>query len=193
MDIRIRSLYKYYGDKRVLEDFSATFREKSSVCLMGPSGCGKTTLLGILMGLVKYDAGLVEGVPPRKSAVFQEDRLCEDFTAAENIRLVTGKRAPEAVIAEQLSLLGLGASLSIPVREYSGGMKRRVAIARAMLAGGDIYFLDEPFKGLDAENRRKAAEYIREHTVGKTLVAVTHDEAEAALLGGEIIKMGGSV
>jgi NitT/TauT family transport system ATP-binding protein len=193
MDIKIRNLYKSYGDKRVLADFSATLREKRTACLMGPSGCGKTTLLGILMGLIKYDAGLVEGVPPRKSAVFQEDRLCEDFTAAENIRLVTGKRVTDAAIVEQLALLGLGESLSAPVREYSGGMKRRVAIARAMLAGGDIYFLDEPFKGLDAENRRKAAEYIKSHTAGKTLVAVTHDEAEAALLGGEIIKMGGAV
>jgi len=189
MDITIKNLHKAFGDRRVIVDFSAEVPDGSAVCLLGPSGCGKTTLLNILMGLVRPDGGVVEGVPRNKSAVFQEDRLCEDFSALENVRLVTGRRATEAEIREHLTLLGLGGSLDLPVGDFSGGMKRRTALVRAMLAGGEVFFLDEPFKGLDAEMKEKAAEYVRTHARGKTLIAVTHDEGEARLLGGKIIRM----
>ncbi len=173
----------------MLIDFNAVIPEGGTVCLMGPSGCGKTTLLNILMGLIKADSGTVEGVPRKKSAVFQEDRLCEDFTAPDNIRLATGKHVPDEEIIKHLKLLGLEGSLGIPVREFSGGMKRRTAICRAVLAMGDVIFLDEAFKGLDAETKIKTVEYIKTYTANKTIIAVTHDEEEARLLNGKIIKM----
>jgi NitT/TauT family transport system ATP-binding protein len=189
MDIVVSRLYKSFGDKPVLRDFSAVIPGGALTCLMGPSGCGKTTLLRILMGLEKADAGSVTGLPRRLSAVFQEDRLCEGFSAVSNIRLVTGRSIPAAVIESHLLALGLGGSLSLPVREFSGGMKRRVALARAVLARWELLFLDEPFKGLDEDTRRAAAAYLREHTAGRTVIMVTHDPAEVELTGGRLLRM----
>lgn len=134
MDIKIIDMNKSYGDKTVLQDFSAEI--KAGICniLMGPSGCGKTTLLRILMGLERADSGRVEGLPAHISAVFQEDRLCEDFSAIVNVALVMERHYPRGVIREHLTRIGLEGSLDQPVRELSGGMKRRVAIVRAVLA-----------------------------------------------------------
>jgi len=80
-DIVIKSLTKSFGDKAVLSDFSAVIPGGKATCLMGPSGAGKTTLVNIILGLVKPDGGSISGVPEKISAVFQEDRLCEGFTA----------------------------------------------------------------------------------------------------------------
>lgn len=189
MDIVVSRLYKSFGDKPVLRDFSAVFPGGTLTCLMGPSGCGKTTLLRILMGLEKADAGSVAGLPRRISAVFQEDRLCEGFSAVSNIRLVTGRSIPAAVLESHLLTLGLGGSLSLPVRELSGGMRRRVALARAVLARWELLLLDEPFKGLDEDTRRAAAAYLLEHTAGRTVIMVTHDPAEVELTGGRLLRM----
>lgn len=189
MDIVISGINKSFGENHVLRDFSAVIPAGSFTCLMGPSGCGKTTLLNILMGFTKQDRGSIAGLPKHKSAVFQEDRLCEGFDAVSNVRLVTGSRVPVEMIKEHLSELGLSESLDIPVIKFSGGMKRRTALVRAILAGGDIYFLDEPFKGLDQTTKLKAIEYLLKHTKGKTVIIVTHDEEEAKLLGGRLIRM----
>ena len=149
---------------------------------MGPSGCGKTTLLRILLGLETADAGTITGLEGRRmSAVFQEDRLCENVSAVSNLRLVNpalSRRAAEAALTE----LGLGEALSQPVREFSGGMKRRVAILRALLAEFDLLLADEPFKGLDEETKRQTMAYFAEHTRGKTVILVTHEEIRPSLL-----------
>ena len=78
--IRISGLEKAYGEHRVLEALSMTMPSGETSCIMGPSGCGKTTLLRILMGLEKADGGVIEGIPEKKSVVFQEDRLCDDLS-----------------------------------------------------------------------------------------------------------------
>ena len=187
--MEVRDLTKTYGELTVLRDFSAVFPEGKITAVMGPSGCGKTTLLRLLMGLEKPDGGTILGVPEKISAVFQEDRLCRDFSAVANVRMVTGKRVPETEITAHLTALGLGESLRRPVSELSGGMKRRVAMARAVLYGGSLLLLDEPFKGLDGENRRIAEDYIRSHTAGKTVIFITHDEQEAERLADCLIRM----
>ncbi len=188
-DIEVKHLYKNFGEKRVLEDFSAIFRAGRISCVMGPSGCGKTTLLNILLGLERTDRGTITGLPGRMSAVFQEERLCEDFSAVTNVRLVTGKSVSDEEIARCLSSLGLSGSTHVPVRELSGGMKRRVAIARAVLAEGELLILDEPFKGLDEATRETVAAEMRRRTIGKTVVMVTHDPAEAMMMEAEVIEM----
>lgn len=188
-DIIVKNLRLSFGERRVLWDFSARFAAGRTSLIMGPSGCGKTTLLRALMGLLPPDGGSIEGVPPRKSAVFQEDRLCEDFTLLSNVRLAAGKRVSRAAALEALSELGLEGEADKKAGELSGGMKRRAALARAVLCDADILFLDEAFKGLDGETRRQAMDYLIRHTAGKTLIAVTHDEAEAACLGGEVLRM----
>lgn len=191
-DIIIKDLCKSFGEKKVLENFSVTFPAGSVSCIMAPSGAGKTTLISIIQGFVKPDSGSISGNEVPMSAVFQEDRLCEDFNPVSNVRFSCGskknKKSKEEIVS-CLTSLGLGDSLGKPVREFSGGMKRRVAIARALMAEYELLFLDEPFKGLDEELKVSVAEYIRASAAGKTVIAVSHDESEAALLGATIIKI----
>ena len=177
--IRIEHLCKAYDGKPVLREFSLMIESGEHLCLMGPSGCGKTTLLRLLMGLERPDGGCIAGLDGlHMSAVFQEDRLLEHLTAAENVRFVCGSLPKET---ESLLLrLGLEKeSLSRPVREFSGGMKRRAAIARALLADFDVLFLDEPYKGLDADTKKAVQDAVGEYTRNKTVILVTHDPAEA--------------
>lgn len=181
-DITVRSLSKSYGEKTVLSDFSAVFPAHGAVCLMGASGSGKTTLLRLLLGLEKPDGGEIAGMPARAAVVFQEDRLCEDLTAEENVRL-TSPAAPRDEITALLASLGLSESAGQPVRTLSGGMKRRVAIARALAYGGDLYLFDEPFKGLDEATRDAVTDVILARTAGAALICVTHDPGDAARLG----------
>lgn len=188
-DIVIKDLDKSFGDKRVLSGFSARIPAGQVTCIMGPSGCGKTTLLNILLGLEPADGGVVEGLPGRMSAVFQEERLSEDFSAVTNVRIVTGKALKTEEIEACLRDLGLEGSLRAPVREFSGGMKRRVAIARAVLAEGELLILDEPFKGLDEATRENVVREVLRRISGRTVIMVTHDPREAALMGARVIEM----
>lgn len=188
-DICMESISKAFGEKQVLRDFSAVLPGGGITCLMGPSGCGKTTLLRILAGLEKADSGRVQGMPESVAFVFQEDRLTEKFSALTNIRLVTGRKKSREEIIKHLEELGIGESALLPVQELSGGMKRRVAIARAVLYGGGALFLDEAFKGLDEANRKIAMDYMLRHREGRTLLCVTHEESEAAYLGGSLLRM----
>ena len=220
-EIIIENLEKRYGKTVVFHGFSRRFFCGETTVLMGRSGCGKTTLLRLLMGLETPDGGRILGVPENRTAVFQEDRLFEAFSAVENIRAVllpgggrriagtereadcTGRKRTGREsrgeqlqeIREALSELGIiGAAQDQPVLELSGGMRRRVAIARAVLAGqrfgpeGMILF-DEPFDGLDAETKAGASGFIRKNCVGKTVIMITHSEEEAALMGGTIVRL----
>jgi NitT/TauT family transport system ATP-binding protein len=187
MMIRVKNIVKSYGALPVLRDFSLEIPRGSRLCIMGRSGCGKTTLLKILGGLLPSDSGEVEGIL-RPIPVFQEDRLAEAFTPLRNLLLVTKKREEALAL---LSELGLGEAAGKPTRELSGGMKRRVAIARALLAQGDVLLMDEPFKGLDEETRSTVAKTVLRHLGGRTLIAVTHDEEDAVLLGASVWSMDG--
>ena len=184
-DIVLKNIEKSFDGKEVLKNFSAVFPTGQVSCIMGSSGCGKTTLLNILLGLQSADGGSVEGLPDRISALFQEDRLCEDFSAESNVRLTAARGVRGEDITAALTELGLESDIKTPVRELSGGMKRRVAIARTMLAEGGLVIMDEPFRGLDGENRRRAAEFVLRRLDGRTLIAVTHDAEDIDLLGAE--------
>ena len=182
-NITLNELYKAYGGNQVLKGFSAVIPVGKTTGIMAPSGAGKTTLLRILMGLEKQDRGIIQGLEGlRLSAVFQEDRLCENLSSASNIRLVcSGKSQRE--IEDALAALGLSGCAHQPARELSGGMRRRVALLRALMAEYDLLFLDEPFKGLDVDTKAEAMEYTRLRTAGKTVLLVTHDLEEAQSLG----------
>lgn len=178
---------KSFGAQKVISDFSMRFFPGESFCLMGPTGCGKTTLLRLLMGLEKPDTGQIYPQRPL-SAVFQEDRLCPYLSAMGNLRLAAGGKDDEALSA-LLTELGLDPREVKPVSEYSGGMKRRVAIARALAVPFAILLLDEPFKGLDEDTRNMVAGTILRRLDGRTLILVSHDRAEAALLRARVIHL----
>ena len=188
-DIILTDISKSFDGKKVLKDVSVSFGTGQTVCIRGRSGIGKTTLLRIIAGLTEPDSGTVTGVPERIGFVFQEDRLCEDFSALSNIRLVTGRALPKEQIIQHLEELELAESALQPVRGFSGGMKRRVALARAICADPDLLILDEPFKGLDPDLRLRVIDYIKKHTEGKTVICVTHDVSEAMYMGAVIIDL----
>ncbi|MBR5534747.1 MAG: ABC transporter ATP-binding protein [Ruminiclostridium sp.] len=187
-DLILQHIGKSYGDKTVLADFSHTFHAGKRTCIMGPSGCGKTTLLRIILGLETPDRGTITGRPDRVSAVFQENRLFEDFSALSNLAAVC-HHGDRQVMADHLTELGLGDSLHKPVRTLSGGMKRRVAIARAVLAPGELMILDEPFTGLDKDTKEVVVNYLKHHTQDRTLIIVTHDPAERDALADAVLDM----
>ena len=107
----------------------------------------------------------------------------------ENLRLVLGKSVSREDIRRELSLLLPEESLSRPVSTLSGGMKRRTAVCRAMIAPSDAVILDEPFTGLDDETRRQVIAYIKSRQRGRLLIVSTHQEEDVALLGGELVRM----
>ena len=147
MDIVIKNLHKSFGDNKVLNDLDLVIKENRTTCLMGQSGAGKTTLLNILMGFEKADSGKILNIPENKSVVFQENRLCEDFSALTNIKIVNDTLTDDIVL-KHLEAVGLGESATQKVNTLSGGMKRRVALVRAVLAEKDILFLDDNYNAL---------------------------------------------
>lgn len=189
--LQLKDIRKNYeeGDHvvRALRGISLQFRKSEFVSILGPSGCGKTTLLSLLLGLEAPDSGEILGMEGQKlSAVFQEDRLCENTTPVSNIRLVNPSLSKEEAQG-MLRDLGLEGSLGQPVRTLSGGMKRRVAILRALAADYDVLLCDEPFKGLDQATKALVMDYFLGKTKGKTVILVTHDQGETEALGGHFL------
>ncbi len=169
--------------KTVLRDFSCILPAGTITGLMAPSGAGKTTLLRILMGFESPDRGTIHGLDElRLSAVFQEDRLCDNLTPVGNLRLVTPSMASEDA-AKALCAIGLSDCLTQPARELSGGMRRRVAILRALLADYDFLLLDEPFKGLDEKTKANVIFDTRRRCNKRTVLMVTHDKDELSAMG----------
>ena len=189
MSLKAENIIKRFGDKTVLDGFSHEFADGKVTAIMGASGCGKSTLLAVLMGVLPPDSGTVIGNNTLLSAVFQENRLCENLTVMSNLRLVLGKKAARDTLINELAEVGLSDCADKPVRELSGGMKRRTALLRALLAEYDILFLDEPFKGLDEDTKQTVMEYTKRRTAGKTVILVTHDREEAEFFGGELIEL----
>jgi len=188
MKIDIKNLYKSYDNTPVLENVSLTLTEERPVCFMGSSGRGKTTLFSIIMGLIKADSGEITGTENKRfSAVFQEDRLCEELSALMNLAIVSDN--PDKQHLTQL-LLSMGLEedeIRRPVTELSGGQRRRVAILRAIVSRSDIVMMDEPFKGLDDATRTQVITRIKENLGDRMLLVITHDEADAQLLGADIV------
>ncbi len=185
--IIIKNLSKSYDGKSVLENFSAEIRENTAI--MGASGEGKTTLCRIILGLEGSDEGeVIFEQKPCFSAVFQEDRLFEAYSAVSNVALAfdkgIGKAEARCKASELLSGLGIEENeQKKAVGAYSGGMKRRVALARSLAKKADILLLDEAFSGLDEKTKEKCASFVREKAKDTLILLITHDKAEAELLG----------
>lgn len=142
---------------------------------MGASGVGKTTLIKIIMGLEQADEGKIIGINDKKiSAVFQEDSLCENLSVLLNLKLVC-ENISDSEIEKYLELLELKDCLHKRIKELSGGMKRRVAILRALLYDFDLLIMDEPFKGLDKETKSKVMDFVISNLENKSVIIITHD------------------
>ena len=177
--IHAEGLSKSYGGRTVLKDLGFT-AGPGITCVMAPSGAGKTTLLRLLTGLEPPEGGVITPAPAqcRWAAVFQEDRLLEDLTAAGNLRFALGA-ALDGSAAALLADLGLDLEDPRPVRLWSGGMRRRLALARALLAPSGALALDEPFTGLDGALRARCMALIRQAAERKPVLLVTHDPSDA--------------
>lgn len=181
--MKICGISKSFGEKRLFYDFSLDVPEGTVTVIQGPSGRGKTTLFRMILGLESPDSGSIE-VSGRVSALFQEDRLLENMSVMNNLLLVSDDRKR---IVELLGKVGLGAEARSRVYTLSGGMKRRVSLVRALLSEYDTLLLDEPFVALDDSMKARCAALVLEMTAGRTLLVITHDEADATLLKAELI------
>lgn len=177
--LELSHIHKSFGEKPVLQDFSAHI-PTGIHAVTGPSGIGKTTLLRIIAGLEKY-TGTVAG-EGRVSFCFQEPRLLPWYTAEENVAIVSNKDAARTLLAA----VGLEKELSAYPAQLSGGMQRRVSLARALAAPFDTLLLDEPLAGLDGETAEIVLAIIRGKTEGKTVLFVTHDIALAEKMDGRV-------
>jgi len=187
--VRIRDVTLSFGDKLVLDRFSIELPGEGVICLSGPSGCGKTTLFRLIAGLIRPQSGEISVGFNKISYMFQEDRLLPWLSALKNVEAVLppGEKDRAGLI---LSELGLGGELHALPSELSGGMKRRVALARALAFGGDLLLLDEPFTGLEQELMEKLAAYIQKQR--RTIYVITHSEKEIELWGGGTIRLKGT-
>ena len=187
--IALRGITHRFGDELVLDSVDLELDEGHVTALTGPNGSGKTTLARFLLGLAIPNSGEVGGVDGgRRAAVFQEDRLCEQLSAVENVRLVLHRSTPASMVVAELRRIGLDhESLTKPVHELSGGQRRRVAIVRALLAAADLLVLDEPFKGLDPEGKVEVMTWVRERCKGVTTLLITHDLGEAQWFGARVV------
>jgi lipooligosaccharide transport system ATP-binding protein len=193
----VKDLRKSYGDVEVLRGVSLSLARGECYGLLGPNGAGKTTTLRACLGLVEPDGGSISllGLPVPKSGrearirigvVSQTDNLDPDFTVVENL-LVYGRYfgIPERTLRERIPHLlefsELAARADSRMRELSGGMKRRLTLARALINDPDIVFLDEPTTGLDPQARHVIWDRMKQLLArGKTILLTTHfmDEAE---------------
>lgn len=168
--LRVRDLGKSYHGRWIFRHVEQEFHGGEFLVLDTPSGSGKTTFFRCLCGLERPEEGGVSGIDAF-SVQFQEDRLCEDYSAVKNLEMILG----DALQArEALTQLLPEEALEQPCSELSGGMKRRVSLVRAMEAGAQCVLLDEPFTGLDEENRKKAEAYIRQKAGERILMLATH-------------------
>lgn len=170
--IRVKNAEKSFRQIRAVECWDAVFEKGRIYEFRTPSGSGKTTRLKLLAGLLKPEKGYVDS--GRVTMLFQEDRLCEDYSAVKNAAM-TGIGEKKA--RELLGQLLPEEVLDLPCRELSGGMKRRAALVRTMAVDSDFCLLDEPLNGLDRENREKVREYIRRMQNGRGIIAAMHDES----------------
>ncbi len=172
--LKLEDVTVKYEKNTVINSLSHSFDEGKVTAIIGESGIGKTTLVNLLAGLLRPTSGKVLCDAERFSYVFQEPRLFPWMTAKENVSTVSDENKAIHI----LELMGLADSADKYPSELSGGMKQRVSIARALAYDPKLIFLDEPFKGLDAEMRRGISEKVFALLRGKTVIMITHDSRD---------------
>ncbi len=206
--VDVEGVRKSYAGREVLSEMDLRMADGELICLLGPSGCGKTTLLRIIAGFVRPDAGRVvvggadvtrlSASARRVGMVFQSYSLFPNMTALDNVRFgprVAGLGKPEQIqrARELLDLVGLSAHEAKYPHQLSGGQQQRVALARALAVRPQVLLLDEPLSALDAKVRAQLREEIRriQRDTGVTTVLVTHDQEEALSIADRVAVMNG--
>ena len=190
MNIALHDIVKTYGNTNVLRRVNWEIAQGEIYCLMGPSGTGKTTLLRVLLGLEEPDSGSIEGVVPGQiSAMFQEDRLCETLTPVENVALVMPGSTSRRRVRHFLEEILPHDCMKRPAMQLSGGMRRRVSLARAVAYDSQVIVLDEPFTGLDEDTKKSVIAFLLNHRQGRTLIVSTHSSDDVELLGGRKVML----
>lgn len=187
--IELKNVSFSYGQLQILNNFNLSVKDGECVQLYGISGSGKTTVLRLILGLEKADSGNI--IAPKKiSVVFQEDRLLENVDIQKNIRMVLSKEH-YAFADTLLKEFGIYEVRKKRVSALSGGMKRRVALVRAIAYSGDALILDEPFNGLDIENKIIATNIIKREFLDKNkpVLLITHISEDAELLNAKIVNI----
>lgn len=170
-----RKLTVRFGEKTVLDHFSLEIPERGVTVLSGPSGCGKTTLLRVLAGLQPLQSGAVEGVVPRETALmFQEDRLLPWRTVEQHLTDVL-PRERRGEVPGLLALAELTGEETSRPAALSGGMGRRLALARTLALPARLYLLDEPFAGVDLPRALRILERLKR--LSAPVLLVSHEEA----------------
>jgi iron(III) transport system ATP-binding protein len=203
--LQVGGIQKTFGRFPALRGLSFTARRGEFVCILGPSGCGKTTVLRVVAGLERQDAGTVRlagrdvsrlPVASRNvGIVFQSYALFPNLTAADNVgyglRRAGGRAVADRRVQDLLHLVGLtGMGRQYPA-QLSGGQQQRVALARAMALSPDLLLLDEPLSALDAQVRTALRAELRQlqARLGVTTLMVTHDQEEALTMADRILVM----
>jgi NitT/TauT family transport system ATP-binding protein len=193
--VSLRGLTKRFGrGPKVLDDVSLDVAAGEFLCLLGASGCGKSTLLNLVAGLDAPTSGTVEVTGGRPALMFQEPALFPWLTAQQNVELAlrlrgVGRKERRERAGDLLQLVRLGDAGAKRVHELSGGMRQRVAMARALAQDGKVLLMDEPFAALDAITRDVLHEElvrIRE-SQRLTVLFVTHNVREAVRLGERVV------
>lgn len=186
--ISIQNLNLSFGEKTVLRDFSLDVPAQGITALSGPSGCGKTTLLRCIAGLQKPDSGQIRGIRPEETAIlFQENRLLPWRTVQEHLTdVLPAHRRSEWKFL--LDLIDLTAEKDRYPSQLSGGMNRRLALARCLALDARLYLLDEPFTGIDLARIRLLMDYLRALPV--PVLLSTH-EPEVLALAHRVIHLEG--
>jgi len=204
--LRVERLRKAFGSTVALNDITLDVAEGEFVSFLGPSGCGKTTLLRLIAGLERHDAGRIEiggrdvsSLPTSArdvGIVFQSYALFPHLTAFENVAYGlraqrAGRDAIRARVGELLELIGLGHLHGRYAAQLSGGEQQRVALARALALSPALLLLDEPLSALDAKVRVSLRGELKElqRRVGITTIMVTHDQEEALTMADRVVVM----
>lgn len=189
--LNIHEISFSYGKKQVLQNFSMQVKAGEIVAVMGASGCGKSTLLQLIAGLQKPNVGKIEHDFGRISYAFQEPRLFPWLTVEENLKAVLpkGRENRESAILHALSIVELSDSKDLYPDSLSGGMKSRASLARALVFGGDLFLLDEPFAALDRELCLRLGDRLKQEikAQGASAVLVTHHPEDAERIADRII------
>lgn len=192
-----------FGDLKVVEDVSFSIGDREFVSVIGPSGCGKTTMMNIVAGFVQQTAGsvLLDGKPiagpgPERGVIFQEYGVFPWLSVEENIAFglkLAANRLPEAerkaIVQRYMGLMGLTDFARAYPKTLSGGMRQRLALARAYAVKPEFLLMDEPFGALDAQTRSSMQDLLLEVLAaeGKTVMLITHSVEEAIYLSSKII------